>query len=91
MAPSTAEVILHDANTPWVRHRAEIQSPLHLLTIRSIAAATPHQCYATGDLGLIAYETQAREGLVLDEGVIVEIVRPGSTADRSPVPKRISG
>jgi phenylacetate-CoA ligase len=42
-----------------------------------------HQCYATADVGLIAYETAAREGLVLDEGVIVEIVRPG-TGD--PVP-----
>lgn len=36
------------------------------------------QCYATADLGLIAYETAAREGLVVEEGVIVEIVRPGS-------------
>jgi phenylacetate-CoA ligase len=36
------------------------------------------QSYGTADLGLIAYETAAREGLVLDEGVIVEIVRPGS-------------
>jgi phenylacetate-CoA ligase len=42
-----------------------------------------YQCYATADLGLIAYETAAREGLVIDEGVIVEIVRPG-TGD--PVP-----
>ncbi|WP_219211157.1 phenylacetate--CoA ligase family protein [Variovorax boronicumulans] len=42
------------------------------------------QCYATADLGLIAYETGAREGLVLDEGVILEIVRPG-TGD--PVPE----
>jgi phenylacetate-CoA ligase len=42
-----------------------------------------YQCFATADLGLIAYETQAREGLVLDESVIVEIVRPG-TGD--PVP-----
>ena len=42
-----------------------------------------YQCFATADLGLIAYETSAREGLVLDEGVIVEIVRPG-TGD--PVP-----
>jgi phenylacetate-CoA ligase len=45
---------------------------------------TGMQCYATADLGLIAYETSAREGLVLDEGVIVEIVRPG-TGD--PVPE----
>ncbi|ACB35699.1 putative phenylacetate-CoA ligase [Leptothrix cholodnii SP-6] len=42
-----------------------------------------YQCYATADLGLIAYETPAREGLVIDEGVVVEIVRPG-TGD--PVP-----
>ena len=48
---------------------------------RGIAA---YQAYATADLGLIAYETAAREGLVLDEGVIVEIVRPG-TGD--PVPE----
>ena len=43
-----------------------------------------YQCYGTADLGLIAYETEAREGLVLDENVIVEIVRPG-TGD--PVPE----
>ena len=37
-----------------------------------------YQSYGTADLGLIAYETSAREGLVLDEEVIVEIVRPGT-------------
>ena len=37
-----------------------------------------YQSYGTADLGLVAYETSAREGLVLDEGVIVEIVRPGT-------------
>ncbi|MFM6986434.1 MAG: phenylacetate--CoA ligase family protein [Hydrogenophaga sp.] len=37
-----------------------------------------YQTYATADLGLVAYETAAREGLVVDEGVIVEIVRPGT-------------
>jgi phenylacetate-CoA ligase len=37
-----------------------------------------YQAYATADLGTIAYETQAREGLVVDEGVLVEIVRPGT-------------
>ena len=37
-----------------------------------------YQCYASADLGLIAYETESREGLVIDEGVIVEIVRPGT-------------
>jgi len=39
---------------------------------------TAYQCYATADIGLIAYETSAREGLVVDEGVLVEIVRPGT-------------
>ncbi len=47
---------------------------------RGVAA---YQCYATADLGLIAYETRAREGLVLGEDVIVEIVRPGTG---NPVP-----
>ncbi len=42
------------------------------------------QCYATADLGNIAYESEAQEGMILDEGVIVEIVRPG-TGD--PVPE----
>ncbi len=37
-----------------------------------------YQAYATADVGLIAYETSAREGLVVDEGVLVEIVRPGT-------------
>ncbi|MES2632929.1 MAG: AMP-binding protein [Pseudomonadota bacterium] len=43
-----------------------------------------YQSYATADLGLIAYETESRQGLVLDEGVIVEIVRPGTG---EPVPE----
>jgi phenylacetate-CoA ligase len=37
-----------------------------------------YQSYGTADLGLVAYETPAREGLVVDEGVLVEIVRPGT-------------
>ncbi len=37
-----------------------------------------YQCFATADLGLIAYETAAREGLLIDEAVLVEIVRPGT-------------
>ncbi|PFG61723.1 phenylacetate-CoA ligase [Thioclava sp. ES.031] len=36
------------------------------------------QCYATADLGNIAYESAAMEGMIVDEGVIVEIVRPGT-------------
>ena len=37
-----------------------------------------YQAYATADVGVIAYETAARQGLVVDEGVLVEIVRPGT-------------
>ena len=36
------------------------------------------QCYAIGDLGLLAYESSALEGMIVDEDVIVEIVRPGT-------------
>ncbi len=36
------------------------------------------QCYATADLGNIAYETIENEGLIIDECVIVEIVTPGT-------------
>ncbi|MDO5658517.1 MAG: phenylacetate--CoA ligase family protein [Paracoccus sp. (in: a-proteobacteria)] len=36
------------------------------------------QCYATADLGNIAYESEAMDGMIVDEGVIVEIVRPGT-------------
>ena len=36
------------------------------------------QCYATADLGNIAYESAAMEGMIVDEGVILEIVTPGT-------------
>jgi len=36
------------------------------------------QVYATADLGTIAYESAAQEGLIIDEGVYLEIVRPGT-------------
>ncbi|SEM62291.1 phenylacetate-CoA ligase [Loktanella fryxellensis] len=36
------------------------------------------QCYATADLGLIAYESAPDSGLIVDEGVIVEICTPGT-------------
>ena len=56
---------------------AFLPSVRQLLSERGISG---YQSYGTADLGLIAYETEAREGLVIDEAVIVEIVRPG-TAD----------
>jgi len=82
-----------------VEKAAEMQQPLPSMTKALLSAEafppslrdwfaergiTGYQCYGTADLGLIAYETAAREGLVLDEHVIVEIVRPG-TGD--PVPE----
>ena len=88
--PSFLKLILEKA--------AELKQPLTSLTkaLLSAEAFPPslrdwfaargvagYQCYGTADLGLIAYETSAREGLVLDEGVIVEIVRPG-TGDAVP-------
>jgi phenylacetate-CoA ligase len=36
------------------------------------------QAFMTADVGLIAYETEAREGMVIDENIIIEIVRPGT-------------
>ncbi|QFU09852.1 Phenylacetate-coenzyme A ligase [Rhodobacteraceae bacterium THAF1] len=44
-------------------------------TERGIAC---RQCYATADLGNIAYESDAMEGLIVDDGMIVEIVTPGT-------------
>lgn len=48
--------------------------------VRGIAAL---QCYGTADLGLIAYESRAADGsvcdgMVLDEGIVVELVHPGT-------------
>ena len=48
---------------------------------RGVAA---YQAYATADVGVIAYESEARQGLIVNEDIILEIVRPG-TGD--PVPE----
>ena len=37
-----------------------------------------YQAYAVGDIGVIAYESRAREGLIVNEDVLIEIVRPGT-------------
>ncbi|MBS0547354.1 MAG: AMP-binding protein [Proteobacteria bacterium] len=47
------------------------------------AGMSCQQSYGTADVGTIAYESETIEGMTVDEGVIVEIVRPG-TGD--PVP-----
>jgi len=51
------------------------------INLRGVEA---YQAFGTADLGLVAFETPAREGLVVNEGLILEIVRPG-TGD--PVPE----
>ena len=45
------------------------------LTARGVATL---QCYASADLGLVAYESAAQDGMIVDEGVVVELVRPGT-------------
>ena len=88
--PSFLKIILEKAAEsgvalPWLK-KASVGGEAFTASLRDWFAergVTAYQSYGTADLGLIAYETAAREGLVLDEGVIVEIVRPG-TGD--PVP-----
>jgi len=83
--PSFLRILLDKAaegghSLPWLQ-RALVSGeacPPALVAWFAERGVAAYQCYATADLGLIAYETAAREGLVVDEGVIVEIVRPGS-------------
>lgn len=42
------------------------------------------QCYATADVGHIAFETEAMDGMIVDEGAIVEIVIPGTGTPVNP-------
>ena len=83
--PSFLKVILEKADEQGVRlpsirkallsGEAFPASLREALTARDIAA---YQVYATADVGTVAYESEAREGLIIDEGVLVEIVRPGT-------------
>jgi len=61
--------------------RALVSGEAFLPPVRALLAARgieTFQAYGTADLGMVAYETTAREGLVVNEGMIVEIVRPGT-------------
>jgi phenylacetate-CoA ligase len=67
--------------------KASVSGEAFLSPVRNMLAERGiqgYQAYGTADLGLIAYETEGREGLVIDESIILEIVRPG-TGD--PVPE----
>jgi len=83
--PSFLRILLEKADEMNVRLpsliKALVSGEAFLPPVRDALRARGiegYQAYATADLGVIAYETAAREGLVVDEGVIVEIVRPGS-------------
>ena len=43
-----------------------------------------YECYGSAELGLVSYQSAAREGMILDEHIILEIVRPGTG---EPVPE----
>lgn len=68
-------IALPSVTQALVSGEAFLPSLRNSLDSRGIAA---YQAYATADVGSIAYESQARDGLIVDEGVIVEIVRPGT-------------
>jgi phenylacetate-CoA ligase len=63
---------LRKASVSGAAFPASLQSELRA---RGIEA---YQCYATADVGIVAYESPAREGLIVNEDVLLEIVRPGS-------------
>ncbi|MBI4755875.1 MAG: AMP-binding protein [Betaproteobacteria bacterium] len=83
--PSFLRIILDKADELGVKlpglTRALVSGEAFPPSLRDALAARGihgYQAYATADLGLIAYETPAREGLVADEDIVVEIVRPGT-------------
>ena len=85
--PSFLRIILEKADELGVKlpslRKALVSGEAFLAPHREALVARGiqgYQVYATADLGNIAYETHAREGLVVDEGVLVEIVRPGTAA-----------
>ncbi|HRQ59338.1 MAG TPA: AMP-binding protein [Azoarcus taiwanensis] len=82
--PSFLRIILDKADELGVKSsftKAFVSGEAFPPSVRDAFAArgiSAYQAYATADIGLIAYETEAREGLIADEDVIIEIVRPGT-------------
>jgi len=83
--PSFLKIILEKCDELGVDTRpmcrALVSGEALLPAVREFLAARGvdcYQAYGTADLGLLAYETPARQGLVASEDLILEIVRPGT-------------
>jgi len=83
--PSFLRIILEKADELGVAlpslRKALVSAEAFPPSLRDAFAArgiVGYQVYASADLGSIAYETEAREGLVVDEGVLLELVQPGT-------------
>jgi phenylacetate-CoA ligase len=89
--PSFLKVLLEKADALGVPlptlKRASVSAEPFPASLRALFAARGIlglQWYATADAGLIAYEADGGEGLIVDESVLLEIVRPGTG---TPVPE----
>jgi len=83
--PSFLKIILEKADELGVAlpslRRALVSGEAFPPSLRDWLAARGidgYQAYGSADVGMIAFETRAREGLVLGEDIILEIVRPGT-------------
>ena len=83
--PSFLKIILEKADELGIKldslRRALLSGEAFPPTLRDWFTARgidAYQAYGSADLGMIAFETHARQGLVLGEDIIVEIVRPGT-------------
>ncbi|MGW1421205.1 phenylacetate--CoA ligase family protein [Bradyrhizobium manausense] len=84
--------ILLDAATAGVRDVSSIKRalvsgaafPPSLQAEIKARGIDAYQAFGTADLGLIAFETEARDGMVVNEDLIMEIVKPGTGDPVSP-------
>ena len=83
--PSFLKIILEKSDELGLSaasfRRAVVSGEAFLPPVREFLAARgleAFQSYGTAELGIIAFETPAHEGLTLDEGLVLEIVRPGT-------------
>jgi len=83
--PSFLKIILDKADELGVKlptlKKALVSGEAFPASLRDALAArgiAGYQAYASADVGSIAYESEARDGLIVDEGILVEIVRPGT-------------